>query len=41
MIVASGMISDDNQMIIAEIYARVENVPVLMESEVQVDIEEI
>lgn len=41
MIVASGMISDDNQMIIAEISARVENVPVLTESEVQVDIEEL
>ena len=41
MIVASGMLSDDNQMIIAEIYARVENVPVLAESEVRVDIEEL
>lgn len=41
MIVASGMLSDDNQMIISELYARVENVPVLAESEVQVDIEEL
>lgn len=41
MIVASGMLSDDNQMIISELYARVENVPVLTESEVQVDIEEL